>query len=257
MKVSVITATLGFDERFCRMLESLRQQTYPNIEHVVVSAQHNAQLSDYLNQRGLKDTKVYHQEPSGLYSALNLGLSKATGDIIFFLHSDDQLLDDKCFSIIQPYFTSGIDIVLGSIRFSGHLDGSLFVRHSFRVGTFNPHAICWGLMPPHTGLFVRSDLFSRIGVFDVEYKIAGDYDWMLRAFLEPSTTFNYADEIFVIEQSVGGLSTRGWESLKIAVIEDFRALNAHFGFWRSILITILKRVRKLSQFRIVRSKTGL
>ncbi|MBC7521864.1 MAG: hypothetical protein H7268_12325 [Sandarakinorhabdus sp.] len=92
----------------------------------------------------------------------------------------------------------------------------------YRSDRFNPGAIGWGWMPAHPAMFVRREVFERIGVFKTHYRIAGDYEWVARAFHAGDLRYQHVPEVLVHMQT-GGISTRGWRSTLLLNQEVMRA----------------------------------
>jgi glycosyltransferase len=101
-------------------------------------------------------------------------------------------------------------------------------------------------MPPHPTLFLKKEVFEKHGLYDTNFKIAADYDFILRIFKDESLKIEYLP-ITITNMSIGGVSTSGFRNLIRKSFEDYNVLkknNMKFPF----LILFRKIVGKISQF---------
>jgi len=93
-KFSVITATYKNHDSFMECIDSLYAQSELDFEHIIIDSNNDSYISDCIKSGNYHNSTRFYQKPNGIYSALNFGISKAKGEIIFILHSDD-ILNDK------------------------------------------------------------------------------------------------------------------------------------------------------------------
>jgi len=156
----------------------------------------------------------YISEPDkGIYDALNKGINRATGDIIGFVHSDDFMHDNEVLSKVADYFDQNPKVtgVYGDIVFIN--DDKKVIRHySSKQWKFNHFKL--GKMPAHPSFYARREVYEAY-LFDTQYKIAADFDQMLRTFKDPEFKFDYVP-LVTTTMRLGGASTDGLKSnLKI------------------------------------------
>ena len=118
MKISIITATLNRGNTISRALKSIKSQSHPNIQLVVIDGGSDDNSVE-LVKPFLGGDDVFISEPDdGIYDALNKGLEMADGEIIGFLHSDDLFFNDNVISMVANAFTdNSIDVVYGDACF--------------------------------------------------------------------------------------------------------------------------------------------
>lgn len=208
VKFSLITAAYNSDKYIKQTLESVRDQTYEHIEHVLVDGGSNDETNAII--KSFPHVKNYISEPDkGIYDALNKGVERATGDVIGFVHSDDYLHDNTIVSQIANYLVENTQVtgVYGDIIFVD--DNKKKLRHysskSWRFKQFQ-----FGKMPAHPSFFVRKEVYESY-LFDTQYKIAADFDLLLRAFKDPEFKFDYLP-IITTSMRMGGASTDGISS---------------------------------------------
>lgn len=188
-----------------RALRSLREQTHPDVQHVAVDACSQDGTTQEL-RRSAPEIHIVESD-DGLYDALNKALDHATGDVVGFLHSDDWYASGDVLSRIAEVFDadSKLDMVLTDIVYVD--DGERIIRR-YRSNRFSPERLRWGWMPAHTGLYATRALYERVGQFKTDYRIAADYEWLVRAFTSGPIRFTYLPLVSMVMR-VGGQSTRG------------------------------------------------
>ncbi len=208
LNVSIITAAYNSDQYIKQTLESVRDQDYDNIEHVLVDGGSKDDTNDII--KSFSHVTNYVSEPDkGIYDALNKGINRATGDVIGFVHSDDYLHDETIITQVAKHLIDNPDVtgVYGDIQFVD--DRKKVLRHySSKSWTFAQFTK--GKMPAHPSFFARREVYESY-LFDTQYKIAADFDQMLRTFKEPEFRFDYLP-IITTSMRMGGASTDGLKS---------------------------------------------
>lgn len=241
MKISVITAIYNNHTTISDAINSIFTQKDVDLELIVIDGGSTDGSLDIL-QKYSKSLTVFVSEPDqGIYDALNKGINLAKGDIIGFLHSDDLLATDQVLNRIASAFADPtIDAVYGDLLYVTQQDTDKVVRY-WRSGNFTPKKLKKGWMPPHPTFYVRSKIYKQFGTFDLSYKIAADYDCILRFLGRGAIRCHYIPEILV-KMRVGGVSNRSLKNIIQKSLEDYRALcsNNVGGGWTLFLKNILK-----------------
>ncbi len=247
MKISVITAVFNNAATIRDALESTLSQRYPDVELVVVDGG-----STDGTQKIIKSYRdriaTYVSEPDrGIYDALNKGLHLATGDVVGFLHSDDVFADADALSrIARALEDSTADACYGDLNYVRKEPPHAVVR-AWSAGEFIARKLALGWMPPHPTLYVRRAVYERLGGFDTRYRIAADYDWMLR-LLTQSAQVRYVPHVQVLMR-VGGASNRSLNNIVRKSREDWQALRSNgFGVFAAAYALAGKNIGKLPQF---------
>jgi len=163
---------------------------------------------------------------SGIYDALNKGVRNATGDVVGLMHSDDFFAHDKVLETVVDAFTrTGADAVYGDLDYVAADDTARVIRH-WKSKDFAPRILAQGWMPPHPTLFVRRDAMMRLGLYNTDYRIAADYEAILRWFGKGKLKPAYVPEVLV-KMRVGGESNRSFERILRKSREDYRALRTN------------------------------
>jgi glycosyltransferase involved in cell wall biosynthesis len=209
--VSCVMASKNSEKSIRRAIESVKNQTYPNIEIIVVDGESEDKTIEILES---SDVDYWISEKdNGIYDALNKGVMLSCGEWIFFLGSDDFILPyaiEKYLRLIlekEKITNQKIDFASSKMmivweakiwKFKDKIEeiyGKEWKWEEFKR---------W-MTVAHPGSLHRRDLFKEIGLFDTNYKIAGDYELLLRKKSELRTAF--LDDITVI-MSGEGISRR-------------------------------------------------
>ncbi len=245
MKISIITAVFNRRDTIGDALQSLRSQSYRDLEHVVVDGGSSDGTLDVVTAQADDRTVLVSEPDDGIYDALNKGLERATGDVIGLLHSDDMLAGGQVLDAVAAAFSTGdADAVYGDLDYVYRRDTSHVLRR-WRSGAFTPARLRYGWMPPHPALFLRRGVVERLGGYDTSFRIAGDYDAILRYFSSDGFRAAYVPEVLV-KMRAGGESNRSVGRILRKSREDYRAIRRNgIGGPPTLL---LKNIRKLGQF---------
>lgn len=179
-KISIIIATYNIGKTLESAFRSVRYQTYPNVELVVVDGGSTDSTIEIIKKFQVDfgdKLKYVSEKDNGIYDAWNKGIRMVTGEWITFLGGDDYLVQDFCMNyyniIIQKpnlNFVSAINLLVteddNPIRYYGKPINKNFVKYCTIA---------------HVGSLHHKSLFETFGIFDVQFLIAGDYDFLLRA----------------------------------------------------------------------------
>jgi glycosyltransferase len=244
MKISIITATYNSEKNISECLQSVAGQAHNNIEHIVVDGGSTDNTMEIV--KSFPSVTKYISEPDkGIYDALNKGIKMAGGDVIGFLHSDDVLGSTIIIKKITELFSQkNIQGVYGNLVFVNSENPDKVVR-TWKSKPFDRINIKYGWMPPHPTLYLRKEVYQKHGPFDISFKIAGDYNFMVGVMKDKEIYLEYLPEI-ITRMRMGGASTGSINDLITKSKEDIRALKNN-GFKLPLLILIAKNLRKLPQ----------
>lgn len=226
MKISVVTACYNSLETIRDALDSVASQRFPRIEHVIVDGASTDGTWGLVRAYDSPCVAAVSEPDRGIYDALNKGIGRSNGDIIGFLHADDVFADGEVLErVAQAFSDPGVDAVYGDLQYVGKDDVTRIIRH-WRSEPFTRRKLSRGWMPPHPTLYVRRSIYERLGVFDTSYRIAADYDFILRLFTQPGLRAVYLPHVLV-KMRLGGASNRSLANVIQKSREDLRALRRH------------------------------
>jgi glycosyltransferase len=223
-KISIITATWNSSETLSATLESLSNQTCREFESIVVDGGSTDNTVEFIRQSSVVE-KWVSEKDRGIYDALNKGIELATGEYIGFMHSDDVFASiHSVESLLGHINTHSSDAVYADLQYVQKDDLSKVVRQ-WRSGSFSRSKMKWGWMPPHPTFYMKASLYKELGLFDLSYTIAADYDSMLRYLFQAGVVPSYLPEVLV-KMRVGGESNRSLKNIVRKSREDIRAMRA-------------------------------
>lgn len=255
MKISVITVTYNSAATLADTLDSVLAQDYPEVEHVLVDGASKDSTVEII--RRYPHVQNWISEPDkGLYDAINKGIRMATGDIIGILNSDDFFpRKDILSTIAQQFEQQAVDAVYGDIAFVHPGDLERVVRH-YSAKRFHPGRFAYGFMPPHPSFYVRRERYQQLGVYQTDYKIAADYELLMRFLYRNKIPAAYIPEVLVYMRT-GGVSNENLMSrvkLNQEIIRackengvDTNMVTLSFKYFTKIFEFIKPRIRAIGK----------
>lgn len=224
MKISVVTAVYNRADTIGDTMRSVASQSWGDIEHIVQDGGSRDGTLDVIERHCGPATQLTSEPDAGIYDALNKGIARASGDVIGLMHSDDIFASPLVLEKVAAKFAkTGADGIYGDLQYVSANDTGHVVRH-WTSGIYRPAKLRRGWMPPHPTLYLRREVYERHGLFDTSFRIAADYDAMLRYLALGNITLGYVPEVLV-KMRVGGESNRSLERIMLKSREDLRALR--------------------------------
>ena len=245
MKISIITSVYNNRKTIKDAIESVLEQTYENVEYIIVDGGSSDDTISIVKSYGDKISKFVSEKDKGIYDGLNKGVKHATGDVVAFLHSDDIYATPTILENVVKAFQSdqNFDGIYGDLVYTPK-DDTIKVLRYWKSRDFDETLLAKGWMPAHPTLFLKREVYEKYGGFDLSFKIAGDYDFMLRV-LSAGIKVKYIPEV-LYKMRVGGESNKSLKNIILKSKEDIRALRKNgVGGYGSLMI---KNFSKIGQF---------
>jgi glycosyltransferase involved in cell wall biosynthesis len=205
--LSVVTVAWNSGQSIERTIASVMAQSYRSIEYIVIDGGSTDGTLDILRRWQSRISYWHSVRDAGISDAFNLGIAASHGRYVALVNADDWMSPDQAARAIDALERSGAGFVFG--RLAHHrLDGSV-------AYTMDGQSDCWrdGLwrMPHvnHPTVVARRSAYESVGLFDVERRIAMDYDWHLRAELQ-GVRGVYVAQILG-HMTEGGICNRNWQ----------------------------------------------
>ncbi|MCF6240859.1 MAG: glycosyltransferase [Bacteroidales bacterium] len=245
MKISIITATYNNEKTIEQTIQSVLNQNYQDIEYIIVDGDSTDDTLKIIQKYKNQISKIISEADKGMYDALNKGIMNASGYIIGFLHADDFYPTDNILEKVEHTFkVYGTQSVYGDLDYVAAEQPEKIIR-KWISGKFNYDELKKGWMPPHPTFFVLRELYWKYGFFNLDYKIAADYDLMLRFLGKHKISTAYLPEVLV-KMRWGGKSNKSIGNIILKSKEDYRALKQNnIGGLYSLF---MKNFRKINQF---------
>lgn len=247
MKISVVTAVYNRKQTILDAMESVLQQSWEDIEHIVQDGVSVDGTLDIIHEQNDPRISLVSAPDNGIYDAINLGMQRATGDVIGLMHSDDIFAHPNVLRQVATAFEdSQIDCVYGDLQYVAASDTRCVIRH-WVSGPYRRDLLKRGWMPPHPTFYIRRSILDQLGNYDTSFEIAADYDAMLRWLWAGQLKPKYIPEVMV-KMRMGGESNKSITRILQKSKEDYRALKKNnVG---GIIALLRKNFSKISQFRL-------
>ena len=235
MKISIITVCYNAQMYIEKTIQSVLDQTYPEIEYIIVDGASTDNTLAIVNKYKEKISKIISEKDDGMYYAMNKGIAESSGDILYFLNSDDQLYDHDVIQNVVTLFgeNSNVEMVRGNIKFINIPDGEHVIVNDHRFAQLKTRRdLFTKLNFSHQGIFAKRSVFNKVGGFNLAYKLGADFDWFLRCYKAP-IQIKYAD-IFIAFYNAQGLSQiKKMESLieRVKVVYKNSSLFEFFFYY--------------------------
>ena len=212
MKISIITVTYNSEKHLERCINSVLNQRYHDIEYIIVDGNSTDATKEIINKYSYRISKFVSESDEGIYDAINKGIRLATGDVIGLLNSDDFFVDDNTLqSVVSALNESKTDIIFADIDFVSSSNLNKVIRH-YSSKFFRPWMFKFGYQPAHPTFYTYRSNFTKYGLYRTDFKIAGDFELMLRFLLINNLSYKYY-ELTWVKMLTGGASTSGVKSV--------------------------------------------
>jgi len=208
--ISVITVSYNSAETIGETLESLMAQTSDDFESIVVDGHSTDGTVEVVNRYDQTVDTFISEPDRGIYDAMNKGIVLARGKYLAFLNSDDAYFPDTVALVKEFAESTHAAIVYGNIRKERSLKGETL----FRVERPDLRRMTETMGIFHPATFVKKELFDQFGLYDLRFRQASDYHWLLRAYLA-GVQFGYLDAPLA-RFRIGGVSSFSCESYREA-----------------------------------------
>lgn len=170
---SIVTPALNAESTINRTLTSVLSQSHGSIEYLIMDglSKDNTVFAIPRNDERLI---VQSERDLGIFDAMNKGIKGSRGDIVGIINSDDWYLPGTLNAVWEDFETSGADIVLGGVNV--YKNDKLIETRLHSSTELIDH------MVSHPAVFVKRKVYEEIGLFSLDYRVAADYDFLLKAF---------------------------------------------------------------------------
>lgn len=246
LKVSLITITYNSEATIEHTIQSVLEQTHPDIEYIIVDGLSTDKTWSIIEKYKSKISKLISEPDKGLYDALNKGISMATGEIIGIIHSDDFYTSPNVISqVVDVFEKRQAEGAYADLYYVAKDDSSKIIR-KWKSGEYHHGMFLKGWMPPHPTLFVKKSCYDQFGLFNLNLGSAADYEMCLRLIHKHQIKLAYLPE-YIIKMRVGGKSNVTLKNRIKANQNDRKAWVVN-GLKPYFYTLYLKPLRKIVQF---------
>jgi glycosyltransferase involved in cell wall biosynthesis len=227
MKISVVTVVYNACNFLESTLKSVQNQSYGHIEYIIVDGGSTDGTLDLIDKYHSVITKWISEPDNGLYDAMNKGLHLATGEYVLFLNAGDLFYDDEVLKRIFSSESPAADIYYGETMIIDPDGKKLGIRRLKAPEQLSWKSLIDGMLVCHQSFIVRKSICKE---YNLKYKIAADYDWMLYCLKNAGSIVN--THLFISKFMDGGLNK---QNIRKALSERFVIMVHNYNFFLVVL----------------------
>ncbi len=223
MKITLITPTYNSSKTITRTIDSIVSQNIFDLEYIIVDGNSKDNTLDLIEPyKKIINIKVISEKDEGIYDAMNKGIKMASGEIIGIINSDDLFYSNDILKKVKETFSlfNGLDCVYGDIVYFSKNPKK--TTRIWSAGEYEEDRLNYGWAIPHPSMFIKKTIYEKYGLYNKIFKIAGDYEFILRVLKIHKIKTKYIKTVFVRMQNDGksgkNIKNRflGWKELQIA-----------------------------------------
>jgi len=250
MKISIITVSYNSEKTIKDTLDSVLSQSYQDIEYLIIDGLSKDKTVDIIKKYESSFNGRMNwisEKDKGLYDAMNKGIQLATGDVIGIINSDDLFCDEYAIEKVMKVFedNKSFDSVYADLFYVAQEDTSKIIR---RWITGKQKYFKYGWHPAHPTLYIKKEIYNKYGLFNLDYKLAADFEIMLRFLEKYRISTYYLQEAFV-KMRLGGETNKSLKNIYNQNVECLKAFHLNGLKVNSLLYPFFRILPKLLQFR--------
>jgi glycosyltransferase involved in cell wall biosynthesis len=201
--VSIITVTYNAEKYLEQTIKSVTAQSYKNIEYIIIDGQSTDGTATIIQRYREHIAYCFSEPDNGIYDAMNKGIRKASGELIGIINASDFYQPDAVENIVRAWASHPqCGIFYGNANF--YFDNGQFFKE--KKAAPDMENLYKGVCFCHASVFVTKATYQQHGLFDLRYKLSGDFDFALRNYIA-GTPFSYIDKV-IANFRIGGISTQ-------------------------------------------------
>lgn len=244
MLISIITVCFNSERTIRDTIESMLRQNYPNYEYIIIDGASTDRTLDIINEYVEKfkgKMRVFSEKDTGIYDAMNKGIRLAKGEVIGFINSDDWYEENALNIILKKYIAGRMQILYGMEK--------IIVNNKEKLCWIKHHEFLEESMITFPTCFISKSVYDKFGGFDLKYKSAADYDFMLRVFYTNEVQFCPLYEV-ISNFRLGGISGTNIGNIENAMIRNKYGILSTRKM--NIIIFINKIKIRIKKIRLVK-----
>ena len=247
MKISIITVTYNSEKFLGSCIESVINQNYANIEYIIIDGGSVDQTLEIIRSYNGKIDKWVSEPDGGIYEAMNKGIDLASGDVIGILNSDDIYHDHTVISDVMARFTKNqeLDILYGDIVYVSKRNLNRYVRR-WQSKPYFKNFFEYANVPPHPAMFVKAHVYQKVGKFNLQYRFAADYEFMLRILKVYHLKSEYLSRL-IVRMRLGGVTNSSLRNIYRANLEVLKSWKNN-GLSAPASLMPLRIIKRLGQY---------
>jgi len=245
--LSIITVSFNSEKTIERTINSVVSQKDDRVEYIIVdggSFDDTVCLAEKYNQN---IDLLLSEDDNGIYDAMNKGAKLARGKYISFLNSDDYYENGILVDVLEKLEVKTPSILYGDLLY---VDGDGNVKRYWRTGQCAIEKMKRLWILPHPAIFMKMELYDEMGGFSERYKLASDYDLILRSLLSGCSVY-YIKRV-IVRMQLGGATNKSVKNILKGNAEIFSSYKSQFGKY-PVYYLIYKILNRVKQYVVARS----
>jgi glycosyltransferase involved in cell wall biosynthesis len=244
-EVSIVTVCFNSSRTIRETIDSVLSQNHHPVQYIIVDGGSTDGTVELVQQYKQGISHFVSEPDRGIYDAMNKGIRLATGDIIGLLNSDDTYADSHVVTdLVTAMSAANADAVFADLVYVDQSD-TRRVRRYYDSSRWRPRRFRFGWMPAHPTFFIKRKFYERHGLFSLDYRIAADFEMLVRLLYRGGATYTHVARP-VVKMRTGGMSTRGLRHSWLLNREIVRACRAN-GIWTTLPLVLMKTPAKLME----------
>jgi len=255
MKISIVTTSYNSEKTIEDTILSVLSQNYQNFEHIIVDGASKDSTMEIVKKYEDKykgRLKYISQPDKGIYDAMNKGIQMATGDVIGLLNSDDKYANNKILKTISETIEkTNCDGIHGNLLY---MDEETMTKPQRKWVTKSTN-IRRGNITAHPTLYLKKEIYDKLGLYDLKYKVVADYNFMVKLLLNKNINLVHINE-YLIYMRLGGVSSNGLKGYVYSLKESYKVLKDNNVKHAAIIsfIRIIKTVWQMITAKFIKIK---
>ncbi len=243
IKISIITPTFNSEKTISRTIESVQKQNYDNYEHIIIDGLSNDSTVSIVKKYMSKDNhiKLVSEKDNGIYDAMNKGIRLSDGEIVAIINSDDYYEDNAFDNILKNYDSNEkYQVIYGMLR-------KIYNGEEYQIYCNNYKFLKYNMIT-HPTCFITKKTYDDFGCYDLNYRLAADYDLMIKYSLNKKIKFKQVNKI-IANYSLGGASgTQKSDLESISIRKKYGYLSSFGAFARRVKVYLIMMIGKNKKY---------
>lgn len=246
MKISIITVCFNSALTIKDTINSVLRQTHQDIEYIIIDGASTDNTLDII--KSYCDKLIYISEKDGgTYDAMNKGIALATGDVTGTLNADDFYANENVLEeVVQIFMNSDKEACFGDLVYVDQKNINKIVRY-WKSQDYVSESFKSGWMPAHPTFFVRKSVYDRLGGFNLDYKIAADFELLFRFIEQNKIKIKYLPKVLV-KMRLGGTTNKNFSNILTQNKEIISILKKYYPDFSVVNFVFKKLFNRFSQF---------
>ena len=199
-KISIITVSYNAAATIRSTIQSVVNQTFPDIEYIIIDGGSKDGTVEIIREFQSRIAYWCSEKDAGIYDAMNKGLEKASGDWLFFLGSDDELMSEDIIEKVAEGFTRQEHIYYGNVFWKN-------TRRLYPGGTIGRTRLALKNFA-HQALFYPKGIYKKYR-YELQYRLFADHVYNIKLYSEYGERFEYFSHVVTLYNDAGASSHGG------------------------------------------------